>query len=86
MSRSHRKHFWFPTEGDKRNKNWFNRRTRHQKHIGCGGDFKKKNDSRRIHSFFIYYRDEEAFVQDNLGYGDSEQELRKIWRTHFLSK
>lgn len=88
MSRSYRKHFWFPTEGDKRNKKWFNRKLRH-KQIGNGGDFKKHNNSRDIHCFYIYYKDEEAFVRENLPYieeGESEADLRKVWRKHFRSK
>ena len=85
MSRSYRKHFWFPTEGDKRNKKWFNRKLRH-KHIVSGGNFKKQNESRDIHSYFIYYRDEDDFVRQNSGYGDDEKTLRKTWRKYFLSK
>lgn len=88
MSRSYRKHFWFPTEGDKRNKKWFNRKLRH-KHVVSGGYFKKMNDSHDIHSFFIHYRDEDDFVRDNLPYlseGETEENLRKIWRKYFLSK
>lgn len=88
MSRSYRKHFWFPTEGDKRNKKWYNRKLRH-KHVDSGGYFKKMNDSRDIHSFFIYYRDEDAYVRENLPYvkeGETEVDLRKAWRKHFRSK
>lgn len=85
MSRSYRKHFWFSTEGDKRNKKWYNRKLRHQ-HVVSGGNFKKKNDSRNIHSYFIYYRDEEDYVWQNLGYGWDEKTLRKTWRKYFLSK
>lgn len=88
MSRSYRKHFWFPTEGDKRNKKWFNRKLRHQC-VGSGGDFKRKNDSRDIHSFFLHYSGEEAFVQENLPYlmeGQTEWDLRKIWRKYYMSK
>lgn len=87
MSRSYRKHFWFPTEGDKRNKKWFNRKLRHRhRPIVSGGDFKKQNNSRDIHCFWIHYRDEEDYVQQNIGYGWDEKTLRKVWRKCFLSK
>lgn len=85
MSRSYRKHFWFPTEGDKDNKKFFNRKLRHQ-HVGNGAEYKKKHNSRDIHCWWIYYRDEEDFVRQNSGYGDDEKTLRKVWRKHFLSK
>lgn len=85
MSRSYRKHFWFPTEGDKRNKKWFNRKLRH-KHVVSGGNFKKQNNSRDIHCFWIHYVDEEDYVRQNLGYGWDEETLRKTWRKYFLSK
>ena len=62
MSRSYRKHFWFPTEGDKRNKKWFNRKLRH-KHVGNGAEYKKQNNSRDIHCFWIHYANEESLDQ-----------------------
>lgn len=86
MSRSYRKHFWFPTEGDKNNKKFFNRRVRRQEDVGSGGEYRKHGNSRDIHSWWIHYSNEEAFVRDNLGYGQSENELRKIWRTHYRAK
>ena len=86
MSRSYRKHFWFPTEGDKRNKKFFNRRIRHQNEISSGGDYRRYGNSYDIHSWWIYYPNEEAFVQENIRYGATEQEARKIWRIHYRAK
>ena len=86
MSRSYRKHFWFPTEGDKRNKKFFNRRIRHKNEIGSGGDYRRYGDSYDIHSWWIYYPNEEAFVQESIRYGATEQEARKIWRIHYRAK
>lgn len=85
MSCSYRKHFWFSTEGDKRNKKWYNRKLRH-KHVFSGSHFKKMNDSRDIHSFFIHYENEDDYVRQNIGYDWDEKTLRKIWRKYFLSK
>lgn len=91
MSRSYRHHFWFPTEGDKHNKKRFNRKLRraHNQDFADGAAFKKKFNSWDIHSWWIHYKDEEDFVQTNLPYlkeGETEADLRRIWRTHFLSK
>lgn len=86
MSRSYRKHFWFSTEGDKRNKKWFNHKLRHKSHVVSGGNFKKHNNSRDIHNFWVHYWDEEDYVRQNLGGGWDEKTLRKTWRKYFLSK
>lgn len=86
MSRSYRKHFWFPTEGDKQNKKFFNRRVRRNDNINSGGEYRKYGNSRDIHSWWIHYPNEEAFVREALRYGDSEKEARRIWRTHFRAK
>ena len=85
MSRSYRKHFWYATEGDRRNKHWFNCKLRH-KHVESGSDFKKLNNSRDIHGWYIHYEDEADFVRQNRGYGVTDQELHKIWRKHFQAK
>lgn len=86
MSRSYRKHFWFPTEGDKANKKFFNRRVRRNDNVNSGGEYRKYGNSYDIHCWWIHYPNEEAFVQEALRYGDSEKEARRIWRAHFRAK
>lgn len=91
MSHSYRHSFWFSTEGDKRNKKAYNHRLRrsHNQNFSNGGGFKKKFNSANIHDWFLHYDNEEDFVQKNLPYlkkGETETDLRKTWRKHFLSK
>lgn len=85
MSRSYRKHFWFPTEGHKKNKKSFNRKLRHEQ-FGNGNEYKKMHNSRNIHSWWIYYPNEEAFVRECVLYGGTEEEARKTWHIHFRAK
>ena len=87
MSRSYRKHFWFPTEGDKRNKKHYNRKVRHYEDFDDGAAYKKISESWGIKSFYLFYKSEDDFVRENLPFGDeTEQELRNIFRKHFRSK
>lgn len=91
MSRSYRHNFWFATEGDKKNKKIYNKRLRraHNQDFSDGSGFKKKFDSRGIHSWFLHYSGEEEFVRDNLPYlnsGETERDLRRSWRKYYLSK
>lgn len=87
MSRSYRKHFWFPIEGDKRNKKYYNRKVRRCKDVDSGAAYKKMNESWEIKSFFFFYKNEDDFVRENLPFGDdTEQDLRNTFRKHFRSK
>lgn len=91
MSRSYRHNFWFAIEGDKQNKKRYNRKLRraHNQDYSGNSGFKKKFNSRNIHSWYIFYENEEDFVRVNLPYlreGEDEHTLRKLWRKHFLSK
>lgn len=86
MSRSYRKHFIFDEEPNHKQKKYANRKVRHN-NVGQNGGYKKAFPSWNIHSAWqIRYYSEDDFVKINSGYGDSEKELRKIWRKHFLSK
>lgn len=89
MSRSYRKHFVFASEQDKKWKKYFNRKVRRHSDVDDGAAYKKLNDSWLIKCFHFRYDDEEDFVRRNLPYlreGETEADLRKVWRIHFLSK
>lgn len=91
MSRSYHHNFWFVVDGDKKNKKRYNKRFRQisDQDFPSGSGFKKRFNSYKIRNWALHYDDEEAFVRANLPYlrsGETESDLRKTWRKHFLSK
>lgn len=89
MSRSYRKHAIFAYEKDSSEKKHANRRVRQSKDVLNGSDYRKLYSSRLIKFGRCGYLSEEDFVQRNLPYvkeGETESDLRKLWRKHFLSK
>lgn len=86
MSRSYRHNFVFASEGNKKMKKFSNRKVRRQKDLPSYSGYKKVFDSWEIRDWSFMFVDEEDFVLQNLGYGDDEKTLRKIFRRHYLSK
>ncbi len=89
MSRSYRKHAIFAYEKDSSEKKHANRRVRRSKDVLNGSDYRKLYSSRLIKFGRWGYLSEEEYVRANLPYlrsGETERDLRKTWRKHFLSK
>ena len=86
MSRSYRHNIWFPFEYDHRGKKFANRKVRRSKHLYQGSDYKKVYDSWNFRMGKWGYADENDYVQWNLGYEETEDELRKRFRKHLRSK